>query len=1415
MLLILSASFLFSTNECLADNLDEINIENLNDYLELPQKDIQELVWTLGQIFTNESISLWGSGYATDEEIAASVILLKVTKIEALNHLLVDAPLDIIFKITKTALEITKFIEMGDILPVLEKIEKESVDKAIAYGVNELFKSDIKVTPGAMRLRYPAREGKEKEILLQYVMIFHPLQSGGGDIKIKFYSPNPVSPPNSQKFGKLIQVPNLTKDLSPFIVEVEGSIVKNEFNSYRWTSKPTMTIEFPSEVPDLGIKPLSFWEKKFLKPIEGTIKEVEIIITRVTGKSPGLVELWGKVKDFLAQNNPFSPAALVDNSPLDRTLGEVQKEGISFQTDRKENSLLSTEAEKGKEGNSAPEGRDVLSPTPHMPQEVIEVEPQEESQSASAQEETEDLLEKEPGTEKQEEEIVEEAQEITETILKDESGLCIIINEARMNSVIFNEIAWMGTMNSANDEWFELKNISDEVIDLSDWQILDKEKQIKIEIENKTIQPNGFLIFERTDDDSMPHLTADFIYTGALNDAEEGLYLFDNNCQLMDSAEANPQWPAGEKSTRRSMERNPDLSWHDYSSSGFEGILGTPKNDNSRDMSFLENLAPPLIQIVQDAQEETLKTVTESPYAPPSLFITEVQIDSAISSNYDFVEIYNPSTSSIDISGFKLRKRNSNSNEFSVRVFAEGSAIPSQGYFVWANSEYVFSNGAAANITSSQSLSKDSSIGLFDKEGNIIDALAWGSSTDPFTEGLPFLLNPGEDQSVGRKWATTTQSYIDDGNNFEDFELQEITPGLVNWKNPEEIDDVELPINDATNTEANSSDSVIEIEEIPSLLVVVNEIGWMGTSASSTSDEWIELYNNTTSTIDLAGWQLSFSSNTINFSTTSSIGAGTYFLLERTDDNSVSNIKADYVYTGALKNNGEKLELRDANGLLVDFIDCSSGWFAGTTSQRYISMERIVSTSTGSIALNWANNNQITANGLDANGDKIYGTPKNQNSVSKNETEIGGIIDYPALTYFGSPYIILNTLDIPGSQTLTIEPGVVLKLGDLGNISISGTLKAVGQEDNKIIFTSLGGEFWNGIYFAPSGTNSEMAWVEIKGAERSSDDHYQISAVLVKDSSVLFKNSNFGNYRKIGLRLLDSNSIVEEASFSGPGVGSATKPTIGIEIEGGSPIIKNCNSINNNRWGIFVKSLKEGNVPFIEGNNFNDNLSAVYALYPSVIFKSNHSNKQEDRISISGYLISDATWGKNDFPYYITQDTASGININQGKTLTIDPGVSISFSQFSKMTVEGALSAQGSAEGRISIYGDEGVWQAMYFTQNSVGSILENVMVQDGIDPWKQGQINVKGSSIIFRNSTSTNSKYAGIYLENSISTIQDSYFGDNKTGIEISGSESFPELKEGIVFENNKSYDIFLGDTANQCILLPEYLQGSRTNCL
>jgi len=174
--------------------------------------------------------------------------------------------------------------------------------------------------------------------------------------------------------------------------------------------------------------------------------------------------------------------------------------------------------------------------------------------------------------------------------------------------------------------------------------------------------------------------------------------------------------------------------------------------------------------------------------------------------------------------------------------------------------------------------------------------------------------------------------------------------------------------------------------------VVINEIAWMGTAASS-SDEWIELYNTAENTIPLVGWGIwevdATGAETFIEPLNGTIGSHSYYLIERTDEDTVSDISADQPPTGwdggGLHNDGEHLILKDDVGATIDKIDARSGWFKGTTGPGFFSMERINPLRSG-VDSNWATNDGIARNGKDAKGNFLNGTPKAQNSATNSPT---------------------------------------------------------------------------------------------------------------------------------------------------------------------------------------------------------------------------------------------------------------------------------------------------------------------------------------------------------------------------------------------------------------------------------------------
>lgn len=161
-----------------------------------------------------------------------------------------------------------------------------------------------------------------------------------------------------------------------------------------------------------------------------------------------------------------------------------------------------------------------------------------------------------------------------------------------------------------------------------------------------------------------------------------------------------------------------------------------------------------------------------------------------------------------------------------------------------------------------------------------------------------------------------------------------------------------------------------------SLDVIINEIAWTGTNLSY-NDEWIELYNNTNTPINLDHWTLKTINGSPEIYLSGIIQAKNFYLLERTNDNTVSKIPANQIYTGSLNNKGENLELYDNLGNLIDSVNCSSGWFKGDNKTKQ-TMERKFPKQPGSHPGSW----QTSQN--------PEGTPKAKNSivVKKLKTEI-------------------------------------------------------------------------------------------------------------------------------------------------------------------------------------------------------------------------------------------------------------------------------------------------------------------------------------------------------------------------------------------------------------------------------------------
>jgi len=357
--------------------------------------------------------------------------------------------------------------------------------------------------------------------------------------------------------------------------------------------------------------------------------------------------------------------------------------------------------------------------------------------------------------------------------------------------------------------------------------------------------------------------------------------------------------------------------------------------------------------------------------------ISEVQIAGAGGANEDFVELYNPTDTPYDLNGHRIVKRTADgTSDTSLKSWTSETLIPANGYYLWANSSWTPS--VTADASTSATLAANNGVALRQgamDTGIIIDSVAWGTVTNAFIEGTPFPTNPAAGESLERVGDDTD-------NNSVDFIIQSspnpqnsssaVSPTPTEGVSPTPTEEVSpTPTEEVTPTPTS--------EPTASGDVVINEVAWSGTVASA-DDEWIELYNNTASSVDLTDWTLNALDGTPSITLSGTIPGNGYFLLERGDD-AVSDITADQVYSGALGNTGESLELRNSTGDLVDTANSDGGgWPAGDSTNR-MSMERIDPTLADTDD-NWVTNVGVTINGLDALGNAILGTPKEVNSAS-------------------------------------------------------------------------------------------------------------------------------------------------------------------------------------------------------------------------------------------------------------------------------------------------------------------------------------------------------------------------------------------------------------------------------------------------
>ncbi len=293
------------------------------------------------------------------------------------------------------------------------------------------------------------------------------------------------------------------------------------------------------------------------------------------------------------------------------------------------------------------------------------------------------------------------------------------------------------------------------------------------------------------------------------------------------------------------------------------------------------------------------------------LIISQIQITGgAGKTSNDFIELYNPTSASIDIKGYRLVKRTqTGTTDTLIKSFTDTFYIPSQGYFLWANSDYL-DIPILPNAATSAAIASDNGIALrfgSNDTGEIIDAVSWGMAQNAFVEGTIRPLNPNE-----AGYALVRDNNQDTNNNAADFTIISSSPHRAEASvPPPEQPATPTPPPETSPPPPSPAPSSGSCQNT----ILVNEI-IINPEDSNADYEFVELYNQMDIEKDISGWILEDSQGkTTKFTLPANTRIASHgFLTLYRPQTKIT-----------LNNSGDGIKLSDATGQICDASPHNSG----------------------------------------------------------------------------------------------------------------------------------------------------------------------------------------------------------------------------------------------------------------------------------------------------------------------------------------------------------------------------------------------------------------------------------------------------------------------------------------------------------